>query len=410
MRAAVVALGCPKNRVDSEYILGALVDAGYELTTNPQQADLIVLTTCAFLSSAVQESEEAIRRLMILKEKNHQVKIFVAGCLVERYGKGLSKRFPGVDRWLNLKEMSQIFADKTARLVSTPSHYAYLKIADGCDNRCSYCLIPKIRGSFRSRPIEQVVAEAEALASAGVKELILIAQDTTLYGKDIYGAPVLARLLTRLEQVKKVRWIRLMYTHPAHLQEDVIEQFGSNSKLCRYIDLPVQHISDQMLRLMNRGYTRKDVEQLLNRLRKIPEMRVRTTVITGFPGETEAEFEELLRFIKEAQFDRLSGYAFSPEPGTKAFAMSAQIDKQTAQLRLHRILKLQAQLSRARLKSMVGQNVVVLVDFPNEGRTEWDAPEIDGVVRLQYKRACPGKFIKVKIVGSSTYDLIADEV
>ncbi len=410
MRAAVKALGCPKNRVDSEHLLGALLDAGYELTENLPEADLIVLTTCAFLSSAVQETEDAIKNLLRLKENNPSLKLFVAGCLVERYGRGLKKRFPGVDRWLTLKEMSRFFARTSARLISTPSHYAYLKIADGCENRCSYCLIPDIRGKFRSRPIEEVVAEAEALAGAGVKELILIAQDTTLYGKDIYGSPALAQLLSKLEPVKGLRWIRLLYTHPAHLKEDVIEQFGSNSKLCRYIDLPIQHISDRILALMNRRYTRRDVEKLLGRLRTVPEMRVRTTVITGFPGETEAEFEELLQFVKQAQFDRLSGYVFSPEPGTRAFAMANQVDKETARLRLRRIMRTQARISRARLKSMVGQNTVVLMDFLNEGRTEWDAPEIDGVVRLRGDKVFPGEFINAKIVASSTYDLIAEKV
>ncbi|NPV14671.1 30S ribosomal protein S12 methylthiotransferase RimO [candidate division WOR-3 bacterium] len=410
MRAAVVALGCPKNRVDSEHLLGAFLDAGYELTETLPEADLIVLTTCAFLSSAVQETEDAIRNLVRLKENNPSLKLFVAGCLVERYGRSLKKRFPGVDRWLTLKEMNRFLPGKDARLISTPSHYAYLKIADGCDNRCSYCLIPDIRGKFRSRRIEEIVAEAEALASAGVKELILIAQDTTLYGKDVYGAPALARLLSKLEQIKGLRWVRLLYTHPAHLQEDVIEQFGSNSKLCRYIDLPIQHISDRILALMNRRYTRRDVEKLLGRLRTVPEMRVRTTVITGFPGETEAEFEELLQFVKQTQFDRLSGYVFSPEPGTRASTLSGQVDKQTAQLRLRRIMQTQARISRAKLRSMVGQNTEVLMDFPNEGRTEWDAPEIDGVVQLRGEKASPGTFINVKIVASSTYDLTAEKV
>lgn len=411
MRAAVVALGCPKNRVDSEYLLGALREAGYELTESLPEADLIVLTTCGFLASAVRESESTLQRLLLLKKKNPRVKIFVAGCLVERCGKNLEKRFPSVDRWLNLKEMKQLFSTPPARLISTPSHYAYLKIADGCDNRCSYCLIPKIRGPFHSRRIEEVVAEAEALVGAGVKELILVAQDTTLYGKDRYGRPNLGRLLTRLEQIKGLRWIRLLYTHPAHLGEDVIEQFGSNPKLCRFIDLPIQHISDRILIAMNRHYTRRDVERVLDRLRAIPEMRIRTTVITGFPGEGKAEFEELWNFVAQARFDRLSGYPFSPEPGTRAAKMPGKVDRETSRMRLFQILKTQAEVSRQKLKSMVGTEVVVLMDFPRQGRTEWDAPEIDGVVKITGRQSVPpGELARVRITGSSTHDLRAQVV
>ncbi|MGQ9677799.1 MAG: MiaB/RimO family radical SAM methylthiotransferase [bacterium] len=411
MRAAVVALGCPKNRVDSEYLLGALLKAGYELTENLSEADIVYLTTCAFLAPAVRESESTLRRLLRFKKRNPQVKIIVAGCLVERCGRALEKRFPSVDRWLSIKEMQRLFFTQPARLISTPSHYAYLKIADGCDNRCSYCLIPKIRGPFRSRKVEEVVAEAEALVGGGVKELILVAQDTTLYGKDLYGKPMLGRLLSRFEQIKGLRWIRLLYTHPAHLNDDVIEQFGSNPKLCRFIDLPIQHISDRILTAMNRHYSRKDGERLLDRLTAIPGMRIRTTVITGFPGESEAEFEELLRFVKEAEFDRLSGYAFSPEPGTRAAKMPGQIDPKTAHLRLSRILKTQAAVSRKKLKSMVGMEVVVLMDFFGQGRTEWDAPEIDGVVKVTGGQSLPpGEFVNVRITGSLTHDLRAQVV
>lgn len=411
MRAAVVALGCPKNRVDSEYLLGALRAAGYELTENLPEADLIVLTTCGFLAAAVRESESTLRRLLLLKKKNPLVKIFVAGCLVERCGKSLEKRFPSVDRWLNLKEMKQLFSTPPARLISTPSHYAYLKIADGCDNRCSYCLIPSIRGPFRSRKAEEVIAEAEALVGGGVKELILVAQDTTLYGKDRYGKPMLGRLLSQIEQIKGLRWIRLLYTHPAHLNEEVIEQFGSNPKLCRFLDLPIQHISDRILTAMNRHYTRRDVERVLDRLRAIPEMRIRTTVITGFPGETKAEFEELWRFVEQAKFDRLSGYAFSPEPDTRAAKMPGKVDRNTSRMRLFQILKTQAEVSRQKLKSMVGMEVVVLMDFPWQGRTEWDAPEIDGVVKITGRQSVPpGEFARVRITGSSTHDLRAEVI
>ncbi len=416
MRAAVVALGCPKNRVDSEYLLGALSRAGYELVSDLKQADLVVLTTCAFLLAAVAESEKAIRRLAALKRKKPGFKLIVAGCLVQRYGQKLVRRFPEVDRWVGLNELTQIPAllgtgrfscRHSVRLLTTPAHYAYLKIADGCDNHCSYCLIPKIRGAFCSRPMDEIVAEAEALAHLGVKELVLVAQDTTNYGKDRYTRPALARLLDRLSQVKGVYWLRLMYTHPAHLGEDVLEQFGSNSRLCRYIDLPIQHIADSVLERMNRPYRRRDVERLIERLRSVPEMRIRTTVITGFPGETAQEFFELKEFIKQVQFDRLSGYVYSPESGTAASRLKNRISPTVARTRLRQIMLIQAQISRRKLSGLKGREIPVLVDFPGIGRTEWDAPEIDGVVKIRGNTPAPGSFLNVRIVSNSTYDLTA---
>jgi len=418
-RAAVVALGCPKNRVDSEYLLGALARAGYEFT-NPadtkRRPNLIILTTCAFLKSAVAESERVIRKLVRIKRNNPETELIVAGCLVQRYGEKLKELFPEVDRWLGLNEMTKIhrvvggLSGAPARLISTPAHYAYLKIADGCDNRCSYCLIPAIRGWFRSRPIEEVVAEAEALGHLGVKELILIAQDTTLYGKDIYHSPALARLIDRLSAIKGLVWIRLLYTHPAHLTEDVLEQLGTNTRLCRYIDLPIQHIADRILERMNRHYRRRDVERLIERLRMIPEMRIRTTVITGFPGETETEFIQLRDFIRSVQFDRLSGYAFSPEPGTMAYQMPGQVPKDLARKRLGEIMRLQAQVSRQRLRRLVGSEIRVLVDMPGAGRSEWEAPEIDGVVRIKDAGIAPGEFINVRVTAARTHDLIARKI
>ncbi len=419
IRAAVVALGCPKNRVDSEYLLGALAEAGCELTTNLKFAHLIVLTTCAFLQSAVAESEKAIRQLIKLKRRNPNLKLIVAGCLIERYGKRLARRFPGVDQWLGLNELFHIPhlinrkspppypAPLPPRLLSTPNHYAYLKIADGCNNQCRYCLIPKIRGPFRSRPIDELTEEANQLAQLGVKELILIAQDTTLYGQDRYQRPMLSQLIERLTKIKEIRWLRLMYAHPAHLTGEVIEQFATNPKICRYIDLPIQHIADKILTRMNRHYLRRDVEQTLEQLRSIPEMRIRTTIITGLPGETEKEFQELLEFIKTAQFDRLSGYAFSPEPGTPAYRMKSQVPRSLAQRRLHQIMKTQAEISKNKLRSLIGKNVLVLVDFFGLGRTEWDAPEVDGLVYLKGKNPPPGTFTYARVVSTSTYDLTA---
>lgn len=419
MRAAVVALGCPKNRVDSEYLLGVLAQSGYELTFFPEEANLVVLTTCAFIKPAVIESEKTIRRLIALKRKNPAMKLVIAGCLFQRYKKTLPSRFPEVDHWVGLKDLLKIpqivnnqpspfdFPAPLPRLLSTPTHYAYLKIADGCNNNCRYCLIPKIRGPYRSRPIEELLIEAERLAQSGVKELILVAQDTTLYGTDIYQRPLLNRLIEKLSAIKKIQWIRLMYTHPKHLTPAVIEQFGFNPKLCRYIDLPIQHINDKILARMNRGYSRKEVERLIERLRAIPEMRIRTTVITGFPGETQDQFNELLNFIKQTQFDRLSGYTFFPETGTQASRMKNQVKPQTARFRLRQILHTQGQISKNKLRQLIGKDISVLVDFPGIGRTEWDAPEIDGIVKIKNGATPLGEYLNVRILDASTHDLIA---
>ncbi|MGC8797916.1 MAG: 30S ribosomal protein S12 methylthiotransferase RimO [candidate division WOR-3 bacterium] len=416
-RAAVIALGCPKNRVDSECLLASLAGAGYQLTAKPETADLVVLTTCAFLNSAVNESVSLIKSLTKLKTRRPDMKLVVAGCLIQRFGFSLSADYPLVDHWVGLDQLNSIpellgrkpVRHRTGfppRLLSTPGNYAYLKIADGCNNRCSYCLIPEIRGRFRSRSAPEIVAEAELLAALGVKELILVAQDTTAWGMDRYGKPALARLLDRLSSIKGIRWLRLMYCHPAHLTEDVIEQFGSNRKLCRYIDLPLQHINDRILQRMNRHYTRRQVERLLDRLRRVPEMHIRTTFITGFPGETAATFAELLDFIRTTEFDRLSGYAFSPEPGTAAARMKPAVHPRCRQQRLKKLLQVQATVSRRRLRRLQGQNLKVLADFPREGRTEWDAPEVDGVARLTSGSFQPGQFYHCQVVKTTTHDLL----
>jgi ribosomal protein S12 methylthiotransferase len=470
--ACVVFLGCPKNQVDSEHVLGSLTEAGYSLTTDPRSADLIVITTCAFLQSAVRESETAIQEALKHKQESASKKVVVAGCLVERYGATLKKKFPSVDLWVPLRDMSlipRLLASSSSvrahrssfiahrsvapRVLSTPRHFAYLKIADGCDNRCSYCMIPDIRGPFHSRPMRDIVAEARDLARARVKELILVAQDTTLYGTDIYRKPSLARLLKELGKIDDIRWLRLMYTHPAHITEDVIDQFASNPKLCRYIDLPIQHAADHLLDKMNRRYTRQDVELLLESLRAIPDMHIRTTIIVGLPGETQRDFDELLAFVRAAKFDRLSCYAYSPEPGTKAARLPAQVSPAVKKERVRRLMLAQAAISRANLKKLIGRKLTVLVDTREDnrqerqgrqgsdtesyhqdtetpspgsgnrqsslvtrhsseaisglGRTEWDAPEIDGVVRLTGRGVRPGTFVRALVTGSSTHDLTA---
>lgn len=420
-------MGCPKNQVDSEHVLGSLTETGYSLTTEPRSADLIVITTCAFLQSAVRESEAAIEEALKHKQGSTGKKVVVAGCLVERYGKSLKRKFPAVDLWVPLAEMPRIpqllpppsslthsirprvsaSRRTSARVLSTPPHFAYLKIADGCDNRCSYCTIPDIRGPFHSRPMQDIHREAEALSHSGVKELILIAQDTTLYDTDLYGRPRLARLLEKLAGIHGVRWLRLMYTHPAHLTEDVIDQFASNPKLCRYIDLPIQHVADHLLDKMNRHYTREDVELLLHDLHAIPDLHVRTTIIVGLPGETKRDFDELLAFVRTAKFDRLSCYAYSPEPGTRAVRLPGQVSPAVKKERVRRLMLAQAAISRANLKKLIGRELQILVDAPGIGRTQWDAPEIDGVVKLSGRIAHPGRFVRALVTSSSTHDLTA---
>jgi ribosomal protein S12 methylthiotransferase len=449
--ACVVFLGCPKNQVDAEHVLGSLTEAGYSLTTDPRSADLIVITTCAFLQSAVRESEAAIEEGLRLKRGSPSKEVVVAGCLVERYSKSLKRKFPAVDLWVPIADMprlaqllalnrkpqakrgvalskrsaskglsaetprlrsgrqqrSSAICNESPRVLSTPSHFAYLKIADGCDNRCSYCMIPDIRGPFRSRPMRDIVAEASGLARAGVKELILVAQDTTQYGTDIYAKPSLSRLLQKLACVDGLRWLRLMYTHPAHLTEDVIDQFVTNPKLCRYIDLPIQHIVDHLLDKMNRHYTWKDVELLLHDLHAISDMHIRTTIIVGLPGETRRDFDELLAFIRQAKFDRLSCYAYSPEPGTKAARMPGQVSPAVKRERVRRLMLAQAAISRTNLKELTGRELTVLVDSPGVARTQWDAPEIDGVVKLSGRGFRPGRFVQAQVTSSSTHDLSA---
>ncbi len=494
LSACLVFLGCPKNQVDSEHVLGSLTEVGYSLTTEPRSADLIVITTCAFLQSAVRESEAAIEEALTHKQRSPDKKVVVAGCLVERYGKDLKRKFPAVDLWVRLADMPRIAklpasssklqapssgkseicnlksatCNHTSRVLSTPPHFAYLKIADGCDNRCSYCMIPDIRGPFRSRPLGDIAAEAKDLASIGVKELILVAQDTTLYGTDFRtgvhhkdtktpragnpkpllsascsscfrgsisapgSPPQLATLLEELGKVDGIRWLRLMYTHPAHITEDVIDQFASNPKLCRYIDLPIQHIADHLLDRMNRHYTRKDVELLLHDLHAIPDLHVRTTIIVGLPGEAKRDFDELLAFVRAARFDRLSCYAYSPEPGTRAARLPGQVSPAVKKERVRRLMLAQAAVSRANLKKLIGRKLTVLVDAltadteshhrdtkaqrgyekktaPDAAiaRTEWDAPEIDGVVKLTGRRTTPGRFVTALVTGSSTHDLTA---
>lgn len=419
--AAVVLLGCPRNRVDAEALLGAFGLAGYAITTQPALADVVVITTCAFLSSAVAESAAAIRRALAARLVNPGLRVVIAGCMVQRYGRSVLRKFPGVELAAGVDYLTDIprllrlrtsYASSEVptrvlsrpRLLSTPAHYAYLKIADGCSNRCSYCLIPGIRGPLRSRSVPDLVEEAGRLVASGVRELVLVAEDTTSYGVDRYKHAGLVRLLRRLAGVRGLDWLRLMYAHPSRFTPALMREFDRNPRLCRYVDLPIQHVNDRVLARMNRGYRRVDLERLMDRL-KAAGVHVRTTVIVGFPGETDAEFSELLDFLAAMKFERLGAYAFSAETGTRAATLRPQVPKRVRQERLTAVMKLQARISRYRLRQLHGKILRVLAERPGLGRTEWDAPDIDGVVRFRGGTAVPGRFVDVRVTGSGTHDL-----
>ncbi len=430
MKIALVTLGCPKNLVDSEIILGYLARNNYILTLDWQNSDVCVINTCAFLKSAVKEAEHWIQKVIAYKKKGKIKKIIVAGCLVQRYYDALLDKFPEIDGIMgidNLTEIVKVITQeermirvsnkptylsnyKTPRLIST-NHYAYLKIADGCDNFCAYCLIPSIRGRFRSRKIKDIVQEAKHLSQNGIKEIILVAQDTTLYGKDIYAELSLARLLRNIVKIKDIIWIRVLYTHPAHWTDELIQVYKDSPQICRYVDLPLQHISDKILKTMNRPYTRKQVKQLLDKLKTMPDIAIRTSVMVGFPDETEKEFNELIEFVEEYKFAHLGCFMYSREPGTLAYNLPNQIPEKIKKERLDLIMRTQQKISLNRMQSFIGKTLKVIIDQIAHqkilSRTEFDAPEIDGVVELKGMNFKPGDWIEVKIKDAQAYKLLA---
>jgi ribosomal protein S12 methylthiotransferase len=456
MRVSLISLGCPKNLVDSEIILGNLAKANFTLTSDWKASDIVIINTCAFLKSAVTEAGKYINKALLYKKNGKIKKIIVAGCLPQRIKTDLLEKFPDIDGIVgidNLTDISKLCFSKipqikvaetpkhlynstTPRLLTT-NHYAYLKIADGCDNFCSYCLIPSIRGRFRSRKIDDIIKEAKHLArngarpalarKGGVKELILVAQDTTLYGKDIYYRLSLARLLKNLVKIKEIKWIRILYTHPAHWTDELIEVYKENPKICRYVDLPLQHISNNILKTMNRPYDRQMVEKLLAKLRKIPDLAIRTSFIVGFPGETDKDFEELLDFVKDQKFAHLGCFKYSREQGTDAYNLPNQIPERIKKERYDIIMSTQQKISLKRMQGFIGKKVKVIIDGKSSlsvtlrrkqkglnyvGRTEYDAPEIDGVVYISSpvttKDFNQGDFVEVKITHAQPYALIAN--
>lgn len=436
-RVNIITLGCPKNEVDSDAMRWHLIESGYELTEELEDADIFVINTCGFIDQAKAESLDQIWEIVTLKREDKARKLIVAGCLAQRYPDQLFKEIPEIDAVLGITEIKnigkvcgQIRKNRRIGLVSPPEKeqdhemlkrvipdrpFAYLRIADGCNNHCSYCSIPQIRGPYRSRSIESILAEAELVASKGIKEINLIAQDTTLYGVDIYEKPQLPKLLSSLCEIPEIKWVRLLYTHPAHYSDKLIEIIASNPKICKYLDMPLQHVSDRFLSLMNRKVTKKQIIRLIEKLRKeIPDLTLRTTFLVGFPGETESDFNELLDFVEETRFDRLGIFPYSREEDTKAYHLRPQIPSKKKQDRWDRLLLLQQKISLEKNKCKVGRNLTVLIEEKSEengffGRSEAEAPEIDGLIYVKGQKLKAGDFVKVKITKASDYDLIGEK-
>ncbi len=433
-RVYMHTLGCPKNRVDSEIMLGTLSQAGYRLVQEPEKAEVIVVNTCGFIESAKVESVDAIVALAALKRSGKCKKLVVTGCLVQRHAKELAKALPEVDHFLGTgayAEVARVVSDAQAkRLVvpdpdfvhsaSTPrvnslaSHTAYLKVSEGCDNACAFCIIPKLRGPQRSRPVEDVVAEAEALAAQGTIELSLVAQDLTAYGTDLPGRPRLHALLRALARVDGIRWIRCHYAYPRDVPEALIEAIATEPKIVKYLDMPLQHSSDRLLRAMKRGRDSVFLRELIARLRSgIPGLALRTSLIVGLPGETEADFQDLLRFVEESRFERLGVFEFSPEEGTPAAEMARQLPEQVKRARFEQVMELQQGISREHQQAMIGRRLEVLVEGASEetehllaGRHAQQAPEIDGLTYVNDGVAYPGELVTVEVTDAAAYDLV----
>lgn len=434
---SIITLGCPKNEVDSDSMRWHLFESGYELTEDLEDADVFVINTCGFIDQAKAESLDQIWEIVRLKGGDKSKKLIVAGCLAQRYPDQLFKEIPEIDAILGIAEIKnigkvcdQIRKNRRIGLISPPKKeqdhemlkrvipdrpFAYLRIADGCNNHCSYCSIPLIRGPYRSRSIESILAEAELAARKGIKEINLIAQDTTLYGIDIYGKPQLPKLLSSLCEIPEIEWIRLLYTHPAHYSDELIETIASDPKICNYLDMPLQHVSDRILSLMNRKVTKKQIIRLIEKIRKeIPHLTLRTTFLVGFPGETESDFNELLDFVEEMRFDRVGIFPYSREEDTEAHDLKPQIPSKKKQDRWDRLLLLQQKISLEKNKSRVGRKVKVLVQGKSEengffGRSEAEAPEIDGLIYVKGQKLKAGGFAKVNITKALDYDLIGEK-
>ena len=415
MKVFYVSLGCDKNLVDSEKMLGMLHEAHYELTDDEYDADIVIVNTCAFIGDAQEESINTIIEMGKLKETGKCKKLIVTGCLAQRFKEEIKKELPEVDLVFGMSDYKPEMI-KAKRIVTTGGHYAHLKIAEGCDKYCTYCIIPMLRGHYRSYPMEDLVKEAETLAAGGVKELILVAQETTLYGVDLYGKKMLHELLRRLCRIDGLRWIRIMYCYPEEIYDELIQVMKEEPKICHYLDIPIQHASDNILKRMNRKTNRAELTERIAKLRQeIPDIALRTSLIAGFPGETESDHEELMEFIDEVEFTRLGVFTYSPENGTKAAEMDDQIPDEVKKERRDRLMELQQEISYDRGQDRIGQELLVMIEgkVADEsayiGRTYGDAPKVDGYIFVQTgELLMTGDFAKVRITGALEYDLIGE--
>ncbi|MBB5265081.1 ribosomal protein S12 methylthiotransferase [Catenibacillus scindens] len=440
MNIYFVSLGCDKNLVDSEVMLGLLTKQGYTLTNDETKADIIVVNTCSFIHDAKQESVDTLLEMAEYK-KSGQVKVLIAaGCLAQRYQQEILDEITEVDavvgttgygdicqvidkvlqgqRLLDIHSLGELPAPDVRRVITTGGYSSYLKIAEGCDKHCSYCIIPKIRGEYRSYPMEEVLKQAKDLARAGIKELNIVAQETTMYGKDLYGAKVFPELLRRLCQIDGIRWIRILYCYPEEITDELIQVIREEEKVCHYLDLPIQHANDEILKRMGRRTTRKDLENVIQKLREnIPDIALRTTLITGFPGETQQQHEELMDFVERMGFDRLGVFTYSPEEGTAAATMPDQIPEEEKLRRQDELMSLQQNIAFDISAAMVGRTLDVLVEgkLPEEGvyigRTYKDAPDVDGYIFISAREELlSGSFVTVRVTASHEYDLIGEVI
>lgn len=438
MKILFISLGCDKNLVDTEVMLGMLASRGYEMTNDEQEADIIVINTCCFIHDAKEESIQNILEMAEYKKNGSAKALIVTGCMAERYRQEILDEIPEVDEVLGTTAYDRILdavdaalagqhevmtADldalplpETKRLVTTGGHFAYLKIAEGCDKHCTYCIIPKIRGNFRSVPMEHLIKEAEELADQGVKELILVAQETTLYGKDLYGEKSLPKLLRELCKISGIRWIRILYCYPEEITDELIQVMKEEPKICHYLDLPIQHANDTILKRMGRRTSKQELIDIVQKLRKeIPDICLRTTLITGFPGETQEQHEEVMEFIDTLEFDRLGAFTYSPEEDTPAATFEDQIDEEVKEDRQADIMELQQEIAFDKAEDMIGREVLVMIEgkVADEnayvGRTYRDAPNVDGLIFINTDvELISGDFAKVKVTGALDYDLIGE--
>jgi len=422
-KVSVVTLGCSKNTVDSERLMKQLQANRFKLTNNPEEADTVIINTCGFIEAAKEESVNTILSALSLKNSGKVKKVIVSGCLSERYKDDLQKEMPEVDVYFGTENYEGIMTEMGGvlkrellgeRLLTTPSHTAYLKISEGCDNPCSFCAIPLMRGTHKTKSIEELVAEAEFLAKNNTKELILIGQDTTDYGKDLYEKRNLAELITRLSAIEGIEWIRLMYVYPSHFPDDLIKVMASNPKVCKYIDIPLQHISDDVLRSMRRGITKRRTIETLNQLReKIPGVTIRTTFIVGYPNETKEHFEELCGFVKEFRFDRIGVFTYSVEENTPSFILGDPVPEKEKSKRRDKLMAIQQSISYEINLQLIGKELTIVIEGSEGdyyiGRSYRDAPEVDGevLVPLKDKKLKIGKFYQARIYDANEYDLFA---